>query len=95
MRALLLLPFAVMAWPVPAQEPARSLAASCAQCHGTDGRSVAKSMPSIAGMPREALVARMREFRSGKRAGSVMPRIARGYDDEQIELIAAYLAARR
>lgn len=80
--------------PAMAQEPARSLAATCAQCHGTDGRSVAKSMPALAGMPREVLVARLREFRAGRRPG-VMQHVARGYDDDQIELIAAYLASRR
>ena len=74
---------------------ARSLVATCAQCHGTEGRSVANEIPPIAGMSRDLIVARMREFRSGRRPATVMQHVAKGYDDEQIELIAAYLARRR
>jgi sulfide dehydrogenase cytochrome subunit len=34
----------------------KSLAATCANCHGTDGRAVnGSSVPTIAGMPREYL----------------------------------------
>jgi sulfide dehydrogenase cytochrome subunit len=34
----------------------------------------------------------MLAFRSGKRSGTVMNRIAKGYSDEDIELLAGYLA---
>ena len=37
----------------------------------------------------------MRAFRSGERAGTVMPQLARGYTDADIDTIAAWFAAQR
>ena len=72
---------------------ARSLAATCAHCHGTDGRAVdGASVPGLAGMPAPYLVEQMKAFRSGARGGSVMPQLAKGYSDAQIEQIAMYFA---
>ena len=68
------------------------LSASCAGCHGTDGRSPG-SIPPIHGRPAEFIRASLEEFRSGKRPSTVMGRHARGYTDEEITLIADYFAA--
>jgi sulfide dehydrogenase cytochrome subunit len=72
----------------------RELAATCAACHGTEGRSVTKEVPPLAGMAKTSLAESMRAFRAGARGGTVMPQIAKGYDDRQIELIADYFARR-
>lgn len=78
-----------------AQEPraGRALAATCANCHGTDGRAVGAAMPALAGMPAQALLARLADYRSDRLPGTVMPQIAKGYTEAQLQLIAAYLAA--
>ena len=73
-------------------DPGRSIAASCANCHGTNGVSAGVTT-SLAGQPKQDLIAKMREFKSGQREGTVMPQLARGYSDEQIELAAAWFAA--
>ena len=74
--------------------PIRSLAATCAACHGTDGRAAeGQAMPGLAGQPRERIAAELRAFRQGSRPGTVMPQIAKGYSDPQIEALAAYFAA--
>jgi len=73
-------------------DPGRAVAATCANCHGTGGVSAGVTT-SLAGAAREDIVARMREFKSGGRAGTVMPQLAKGYSDEQIELAAAWFAA--
>ena len=73
---------------------ARSLAATCASCHGTDGRSVTKEVASLAGLPKDYLVAQMKAFRDSARPATVMPQIAKGYSDAQIELVADYLSRR-
>ena len=70
----------------------RNLAAACANCHGTDGASQ-QGMASLAGQQRTYLVRQMQDFRSGKRPATVMQQIAKGYTDEQVEAIAAYLSA--
>jgi len=87
----------LLAAPVSAQQPAdptyaRSLAATCFTCHGTDGRSVDGIPPSLAGQNRDYLLQQMREFRTGKRPATIMHQHALGYTDEQLALIAGYFA---
>jgi cytochrome c553 len=78
-----------------AQDPnlGRQLAATCANCHGTDGRAVGTAMPALAGMKAETLLERLTDYRSGRQGGTVMPQIAKGYTEEQLRLIAAYFAS--
>jgi len=74
---------------------ARSLAATCANCHGTDGRGVTKEVVPLAGLPKEHIVARMKAFKDGTRPATIMHQLAKGYTDQQIESLAAYFAARK
>lgn len=75
-------------------DAARNLAASCTSCHGTGGVS-AGTVTSLAGQSKDELVAKMQEFKTGKRSGTIMPQLAKGYTDEQIDLIAGWFAAQR
>ena len=74
----------------------RNLAATCAICHGTDGRPVptAPVIP-LAGVPRDFIAAQMRAFRDGKQPATVMHQIAKGYSDQQIDALAAWFAAQK
>ena len=72
----------------------RSLAATCFTCHGTDGRSVGGVPPSLAGQNKAYLLQQLKEFKAGTRPASVMQQHAKGYTDEQLELIAGYFASR-
>ncbi len=80
---------AVAQQPDPRSAP--YLAANCANCHGTQGRS-AGAMPSLAGQKKEYLIDAMRAYRDGKRMATVMHQLAKGYTDAQIDLIAEYFA---
>ena len=71
----------------------RSLAATCFTCHGTDGRSVGGVPPSLAGQNKDYLLKQLQEFRDGKRPATIMHQHAKGYTDEQLNLIAGYFAA--
>jgi len=89
---------ALAAGPACAEDPnlARNLAATCANCHGTDGHAVAGAgMPALAGQPKESIIQRFREFRAGTRPATVMHQIAKGYTDTQLELVAAWFATRK
>ena len=90
--------FAACSLPVLAQETdphlARNLAATCANCHNTTGRSVT-GMPAIAGQPKEILARALRDFKEGKRPATVMHQHAKGYTDAQLEMIAEYFAAQK
>lgn len=79
---------------VSAQDAGSRLAASCAMCHGTAGHSVGGNEP-LAGMPKDELVRKFKEFRSGARPATAMHQIAKGYSDGEIEQIAAYFAAQK
>jgi cytochrome subunit of sulfide dehydrogenase len=70
----------------------RDLAASCAQCHGTQGSSVTTEVTALSGLPKDLIVQRMKEFRDGKRPATVMHQLAKGYTDAQIDMIAGYFA---
>jgi cytochrome subunit of sulfide dehydrogenase len=74
------------------QHDGRRLAATCAGCHGTDGRMQSKTIPAIGGRSKEDLLAQMQAFQSGARPASVMHQIAKGYTPEQLDAIAGYLA---
>jgi sulfide dehydrogenase cytochrome subunit len=67
------------------------LANPCAGCHGTDGASPGP-IPSIKGLSSKYLVSAMKDYKADKRAGTVMNRIAKGYTDEEINLIAEHFA---
>ena len=72
----------------------RSLAATCANCHGTDGRAAAGAgMPGLAGQPRDYLLQQLRAFRDGSRPATVMHQIAKGYSEPQLQQLASYFAA--
>ena len=75
-------------------DSARAIAASCASCHGTHGASMG-GMASLAGRSKVEIIVRMQEFKSGKRVGTVMPQLANGYTDAQVEQLSGWFAAQK
>src|SRR4051812_28346369 len=78
-----------------AAQDGRSLAATCASCHGTDGRSATREVMPLAGLPKGFIVEQMKAFRDGKRPATIMHQLAKGYSDPQIEAIAEHFAAQK
>ncbi len=68
---------------VAADLDAEMISNTCAGCHGTDGASVGQA-PVIAGMNEMYLMQTMQNYKDGLRYGTIMERIARGYDKGQI-----------
>lgn len=95
-RAACLLWMALAAVPAAAQDAllARNLAATCANCHGTDGRARGEMKP-LAGMPAPKLLAMLADFKSGAQPATIMHQIAKGYTDAQLKLVADYFAAQK
>jgi cytochrome c553 len=71
------------------------LAATCAACHGANGDTHGTTLPRLAGQPQQALSASLHAFKTGQRASTIMTQIAKGYTDEQLDLLAAYFAAQK
>lgn len=74
--------------------PGSLLASSCAACHNTEGRSVAGT-PVLAGLTRQQFVGALQEFKAGTRKATVMHRHAKGYTEQEIELLADYFSAQK
>ena len=85
----LLAPVAALAQDSPL---ARNLAATCANCHGTNGNARGDMKP-LAGLVADKIISLMADFKSGAQPATVMHQIAKGYTEEQIKLVAGYFAA--
>ncbi|MBI2739447.1 MAG: cytochrome C [Rhodospirillales bacterium] len=92
MASTLLLAGSWAGGPVRAADMAPPGASSCTGCHATQ-RIADSVIPRIAGRKASDIVQFMREYRSGAWPSSVMGRIAKGFDDQQIDAIAAWFAA--
>ncbi len=76
--------------PTPAM-----LANACAGCHGTNGGSAGLTMPSLAGQSKEAIEVAMKKFKSGERPGSIMGRIAKGYNEAEMTAMAEFFSKQK
>lgn len=71
---------------------AQVLAGVCASCHGTEGR-LSGVIPAIAQRPASVLESQLLAFKRGETPHTtVMERLARGYTDEELALLARYFA---
>lgn len=69
-----------------------SLAATCANCHGTNGVGVPNAgMPQINHLSSEAMLTQLKAFKSGARTGTIMHQLAKGYTDEQLQAVSNIL----
>ena len=74
----------------------RNLAATCANCHGTNGNAVkGGGLDSLAGVPKDKTLQKLADFKSGDKPASIMHQIAKGYTDEQMDMIATYFATQK
>ena len=74
----------------------RSLAASCAACHGTNGNpyltnSTIKTV-KLAGIDRAYFIAQIQAFKSGERTSTVMHRHVKGLNPQEISDLAEYFS---
>jgi len=72
----------------------RANAAMCANCHGSEGRTVENSaVPPLAGLSREYFIQQMQAYKDGSRKATVMHQISKGFSDAQITSFADYFSA--
>ena len=72
--------------------PTPYFVANCANCHGTDGKSVTPIMPKLAGQDREFILETLRAYKAGTRSGSNEPPTTEGYTDEEFVQLADYFS---
>lgn len=87
--------FTLAMFPAQAEELAmtstRTLAASCAACHGPNGNSLS-STPTLAALNQQYFIQRMQGFKDGSVSATVMHHHAKGLTTEEITALAAYFA---
>lgn len=84
---------ALAAAPVAAEATSgQILGTGCTGCHGQDGISLGTAIPSIAGFDRIYLARVMLEFKNGERPSTIMGRIAKGYTDAELRVMAKYFS---
>ena len=69
-------------------------AASCSGCHAASA-AVDTPVPRLAGVKADDIAAAMRAYKSGDKAGTIMGRVAKGFDDAEIGAVAAWWAAQK
>jgi Cu2+-exporting ATPase len=88
LAALVLLPGGRVA--ALADDRGAQIAAACAACHRVDGND--RGIPSIVGQDEQSLAGALRAFKSGGRSSQIMQVMSRSLTDEEIGVIAHYLA---
>lgn len=81
----------------------RTLAASCAACHGTQGNALEKAggtaseenNPVLAGRTREDLLSKLLGFRDGTRKATIMHQHSRGLSLEEIDMLATHFSMQK
>jgi cytochrome c553 len=96
MMALLILGALLLASAMPSAEAASPTpppgASSCSGCHPTS-KSVDTPVPRLVERSAAEIESAMLAFRMGQKPASVMDRIAKGFSDEEIKVIAAWYGA--
>ena len=74
----------------------RNLAATCANCHGTNGHAAPDTpLLPLAGTPKAITRQKLADYKSGDKPASIMHQISKGYTEAQLDLIAGYFAAQK
>jgi len=69
-------------------------ASSCSGCHASN-TTAETPVPKIHGRSADEIMTAMAAFRDGSKPSTVMNRIAKGYTDDELKPIAAWLAAQK
>lgn len=72
----------------------RTLAASCAACHGSNGNALAGNAV-LAGMDKNYFITQMLAFKNGDKPATVMHRHAKGLQTDEINQLAEYFSAQK
>jgi cytochrome c553 len=74
--------------------PWAEASSSCSGCHAAS-KSVDTPVPRLIGRSPAEIEAAMLAFRTGQKPASVMDRIAKGFSDDEIKVIATWYGAQK
>ena len=67
---------------------------TCLACHGSGGAAVIPRPPVLSGQQADYLVHALKQYKNGERTGNVMTAFATSLSDADMEMLAAFYAAR-
>lgn len=68
------------------------LSLSCANCHGTDGKSTT-SIPKIAGLDKNYIYKTLLDYKNGNKIDTyMMQKHTKGFTDEELEQLSYYFS---
>ncbi len=67
-----------------AEVPAQLLSITCVSCHGNDGQAI----PDLKNLATNDIEKALLDFKYDRRFSTVMSRIAKGFDDAELKVIA-------
>nr|WP_273032363.1 c-type cytochrome [Pseudaminobacter soli] len=76
---------------VQAQDAGAQLAMACGSCHGLNGGG-GETIPPLAGRDKSELLEQMRALKEPHEGVTIMPRILRAYDDDELKALAGHFA---
>ncbi len=71
----------------------KAKAASCAGCHGVDGKALLPEYPNLAAQHESYIAKQLRDYQSGERKNAIMAGMAAALSEQDIDDIAAYYAS--
>lgn len=78
-----------------AQSPsAEAIALNCLTCHAETGATHDGAIPGLTRFDQRELRQMLLDFKYGNRAATLMPRLVKGYSDDELAAVARLLAER-
>lgn len=74
-------------------ESGKAKSATCAACHGAEGKASIPAYPHLAGQHASYIEKQLKNFRDGERVNPIMAPMATGLSDEDIADLAAYYSS--
>lgn len=78
-----------------AQSPsAQAIALNCLSCHDQTDAVQDGAIPLLKGLKQDPLRQILLDFKYGNRAATLMPRLVKGYSDDELAAVARFLSER-
>lgn len=78
--------------PCRADVGAQLIALNCMSCHREDAHSSKTDIPALDGLSEQQISQALLDFKYDRTGATLMPRIAKGYSDEELRSVAASIA---
>ncbi len=82
-----------VAQAAPDPQEGKAISGQCAACHGSDGISIAATIPNLAGQHYEYLLEQLEAFKDGVRKNPIMDNFALPLSKQEMEDLSAYFAS--